>query len=328
MKAGRISTLMAVAMLLTSLCCCPVQAALYLRFTFNEHPPGVAPDDSIVANTGHGIVMSSGKTYRNGYATLDISYVAAPGGSAMHFDAAEKDYVKLVTPDVLPATIMDGGMSIVYWLRFDTTSDGYMSLWTTGTDGSPYEWVYCTLKYPSSGEAPYNQRVFQNPYYLPPADATLINADTWYQLVWTIEGPRGSQRHKYYIDGQIVYASTPEYTMDYLTSTSSRLGITWVNSSQEYRNPFGGDIDQVDIYDVTLSSADVDSLYALGPSTSTSTDPAPPELCSDVISAGHQQPLDFDGDCYVGLSDFAVFAQQWLDCMDPTDNTCDTPWFD
>ena len=326
MRAGRITTHVAVAMLLTMLCYCSVQAAPYLRFTFNEHGSGVDPNDSSVANTGHGASKPDGRIYLEGIENTHPSYIAAPGGSAMHFDGSQKEFVRLATPDVLPANIMDGGMSIVYWLRFETASDSYQSLWTTGTDGGPYTWVYCSLKYPSSGGPPYTQRVFTNPYYLPPADASLVNDDTWYQLVWTIEGEPGSQQHKYYIDGQIVYASTATYTMTYGTNTASRLGITWV--APNYRNPFSGDIDQVDIYDVTLSSDDVDVLYALGPSTSTSTDPALPELCADVISAGYRLSLDFDGDCYVGLSDFALFVQQWYDCMDPTDETCDTPWFD
>ena len=36
-------------------------------------------------------------------------------------------------------------------------------------------------------------------------------------------------------------------------------------------------------------------------------------------------PDDANGDCYIGLSDFANIGAKWLQCMDPAE-ACDEPW--
>jgi len=47
----------------------------------------------------------------------------------------------------------------------------------------------------------------------------------------------------------------------------------------------------------------------------TSTNVSPQPFC-----AVRSMPMDLDGDCRVGLSDFAAFAEQWLSCaLDPPD---------
>ncbi|MCD6392500.1 MAG: LamG domain-containing protein [Planctomycetes bacterium] len=46
--------------------------------------------------------------------------------------------------------------------------------------------------------------------------------------------------------------------------------------------------------------------------------------CADVIADGLLLPYDFDGDCYVGLSDAVVILATWAQCNDPLDASC--PW--
>ena len=39
--------------------------------------------------------------------------------------------------------------------------------------------------------------------------------------------------------------------------------------------------------------------------------------CADVIADGLTNPMDFNTDCKVDILDFAAFAAEWLDCVDP-----------
>ncbi|MFI4911961.1 MAG: hypothetical protein ACIAQZ_09880 [Sedimentisphaeraceae bacterium JB056] len=48
--------------------------------------------------------------------------------------------------------------------------------------------------------------------------------------------------------------------------------------------------------------------------------------CQDVIDMGARLPGDLSGDCYVGLSDFAILAANWLDCNEPSDLDCMVNW--
>ena len=46
--------------------------------------------------------------------------------------------------------------------------------------------------------------------------------------------------------------------------------------------------------------------------------------CADVDADGLLLTYDFDGDCYIGLSDFVVILTDYLECNDPLDPAC--PW--
>ena len=44
--------------------------------------------------------------------------------------------------------------------------------------------------------------------------------------------------------------------------------------------------------------------------------------CQEVIDGGNQILSDFNGDCYVGIEDFAIFVSQWMLCIDPESSNC------
>ncbi len=48
--------------------------------------------------------------------------------------------------------------------------------------------------------------------------------------------------------------------------------------------------------------------------------------CNTVRSFGYKLDSDLSGDCYVNFKDFAVFAQEWLECNEPNDPNCTHPW--
>ena len=47
-----------------------------------------------------------------------------------------------------------------------------------------------------------------------------------------------------------------------------------------------------------------------------------PVNCAEAIADGLGLDMDFNTDCYVDLSDFAVLAEDWLKCNNPEDSNC------
>ena len=51
-----------------------------------------------------------------------------------------------------------------------------------------------------------------------------------------------------------------------------------------------------------------------------------PADCAEVISMGGGLTGDINSDCSVDFKDFSELGQLWLDCVDPQDVLCDSPW--
>ena len=303
-----------------------VQAKLFVRFTFNEHEPGVDPNDSSVANSGHNInVEAYDATVHTGdLEEFHPTYVGSPGGAALHLDGSLKQFVLLHFPgvpgDTLPPSLSEG-MSVAYWLRFETTSDGYMSLLTTiSSNSGPFDQIRHTLRYPSTGVAPYQQRRFQCPYTLPPGDETIFSAGEWHHLAWTLEGDPGvpgSQTMKYFLDGDLKYTAT-NATMRVGTNTASRIGVTWI-PSVGYKEAFSGDLDQVDIYDHTLSDEEVLGLYQAGALVRKTGQvwirTNPPLLAGQFVVAAEWHAVDTATE----MQDFIDAGFNYFGYFDPTD---------
>ncbi|MBN1435836.1 MAG: exo-alpha-sialidase [Sedimentisphaerales bacterium] len=62
--------------------------------------------------------------------------------------------------------------------------------------------------------------------------------------------------------------------------------------------------------------------------TVTHTPPAIPTTCAEAIAAGYGLAGDFNDDCRINLLDLAMLAENWLRCIDPTDNSCERPWWE
>ncbi len=52
----------------------------------------------------------------------------------------------------------------------------------------------------------------------------------------------------------------------------------------------------------------------------------PPADCAAAIAMGFKNYFDVNNDCYVNLKDFAQFAENWMDCINPADSSCSKPW--
>ncbi len=80
------------------------------------------------------------------------------------------------------------------------------------------------------------------------------------------------------------------------------------------------------VYTLTLTVFDPDGvdLPGLGYVSDTVVVTVSEPTCADVDADGLLLAYDFDGNCYIGLSDFVVILTDYLECNDPLDPAC--PW--
>ena len=119
----------------------------------------------------------------------------------------------------------------------------------------------------------------------------------WHHLVGTWDGGGGAL----YIDGNFQYRMPqPHGTLLIKNGMQLQIGA---NEGADSSQHFNGLIDDVRIYDVGLSHAEVLKLYISQGGSGT---------CGEVYKAA-----DMNQDCAINLADFAMFAFEWLDCRDP-----------
>ena len=52
----------------------------------------------------------------------------------------------------------------------------------------------------------------------------------------------------------------------------------------------------------------------------------PPTSCEEALQAGYRIISDLNDDCYASWPDLGILASEWLDCMDPGNENCSSPW--
>ena len=159
--------------------------------------------------------------------------------------------------------------------------------------------------------------------------AGTISTGVWHHIAVVHDGD--NQELRYYVDG----TETDVWEMaDEWVSTSAGYGAAGSWSQGMF---FGQCTPGPDGYcfrgcmtDFRLSNAVVDPVdlgYNSGPLLP-DVPPYVPADCADAISHGYVPTADLVPDCHIDLLDFAFMAQYFLQCYDPTDPTCLTPWLE
>ena len=52
----------------------------------------------------------------------------------------------------------------------------------------------------------------------------------------------------------------------------------------------------------------------------------PPSICHGLWQSGYGIDVDLNHDCYIDVSDLAVFTEEWLECNDPCNPNCTPTW--
>ena len=159
-------------------------------------------------------------------------------------------------------------------------------------------------------------------------------ASDWDSYNYTIPGDNGTQQPwpggAGAINDSVLEDPTftpPAQVAYQATGTFWEIDVT--NSIQSAANgePFEGFLIRYEV-----ETDDTDSWFAFWSTESSNNAPVllidygPPANCAEALAAGFSLLADLNSDCFVNLADFAMFASQWLQCIDPSDQDCDEPW--
>lgn len=128
--------------------------------------------------------------------------------------------------------------------------------------------------------------------------------DEWHMLGMTYDG----STQKLYMDGQLKN-SVAVSAVDASDNVAPVLLGNWNTGSESME--FEGNIDDVKVYSYARTITEIGEEYV---ALKTGVD----YVCNNEIVFDY----DFDGDCRVTLTDFAYFADAWLDCSRIPDTTC------
>jgi hypothetical protein len=125
------------------------------------------------------------------------------------------------------------------------------------------------------------------------ASLTTTSGQVCYAITWNEDTGRAEM----YRNGKLVAAGDTHFTLRSINDFNN-----WLGRAQWNDNGFWGNLDEFRIYDVALPGNSIALSYALG------ADVLPGNPCVN------QPTADINQDCVIDLADFALLAEQWLDC--------------
>ena len=212
-----------------------VENGLVLYYPFNSDT-SVADDESNEGNDG---------TYTGGAAYTGSGY--SGGGGSLD---GVNDYIQIADdPSLRPAHV-----SVSMWINPQITySSGYTIFFTKEQNGSAGGYI---LRYFNGN---LNFTVMDSSYH-PLQVPYTFTAGQWVHIGGTYDGVN----HRLYIDGALVAEQPLSITLNH-TSKAPRIGCTADPTPSLF---FQGTIDDVRVYNRGLSSSEMQSLYAPGPTVS------------------------------------------------------------
>jgi len=159
-----------------------------------------------------------------------------------------------------------------------------------------------------------------------PGVNTPNDVNNWHQLVVTYDentvNPANlghDMKIQLYVDGAFAASTTIVDDVNHLALLGPELAHIMIGSMNDRGWPYncwGGYIDEFSIYRGVLSAQRVAAHYAAWQ----------PITCAEAHLRGMQLKGDLNGDCVVDFEDYAIFADKWLQCNDPTNPNCTPNW--
>ena len=129
--------------------------------------------------------------------------------------------------------------------------------------------------------------------YLNSSASLGANVEVCYAVTWNED----TGRTEMYLNGKIVSGGNIHFSLANMNDINN-----WLGRAQWPDNGFWGNLNEFRIYDVALPANSIAQSYELG------ADVLPSNPCVN------QPTSDINQDCVVDLNDFALIAQQWLEC--------------
>jgi cysteine-rich repeat protein len=192
----------------------------------------------------------------DGTTPLGMSYVAGQVGQAFSLDNTLYQYIDV--PQAQFNFGYDSPFSIVAWIYCKENCQGASIFNRQGTD-EPWTGYDLSLSNQGYGE---NSVIFDmQPNWAYVVTTSPVSSNQWYQVVATYDGSRDINGMKIYVNGTnqdtINFGYSP--TEDFTNSLDPYIGARATDSTV---SPFGGYIDEVAIFNKTLSATEIQSLYS------------------------------------------------------------------
>ncbi len=145
----------------------------------------------------------------------------------------------------------------------------------------------------------------------------VVNNGAWHWFAAVAE----EQALYLYLDGKLQATSG----MTYDPNTTATAGDVNTYISMDY----AASIDDLSVYNTALTSVVDENSQLIGGElfwAFQGIDSSGPITCEEVIAVGYALAGDVNQDCFVGLSDLALIATNWLKCNDPEDVSCEPTW--
>ena len=136
----------------------------------------------------------------------------------------------------------------------------------------------------------------------------VLSSNTWTHIAVSFN----SGIARVYIDG-VLAETTGFYWGASVAASTEGMSIADPRGSGTL---YGG-IDNVFIFDVSLSQEQIQALMT--------TNNAPESICRTIEGYGLTLSADLNSDCHVNIFDLEKFVNEWLLCLNPTDEFCDLP---
>ena len=220
-------------------------------------------------------------------------------GQAVEFDGTQ--YVDL-TANAYPKSGLGNGLeagTILCWVRIDTFTTAATMVLGTHNDGSG---PACQMWYGGTGGQQVNFRLRQNtgdtdmPYVNGLTETTFVGDGQWHLIAASYKKGSGGQL---YVDGKRLGVSDP-YTASPAFDAWAYPMVLGANNNRGIVTEFlDGAIDDLQIYNYVLEMNDIAKIYF---------EVTGQRPCINDYPAQY----DYDSNCIIDLSDFAVFTSQWL----------------
>jgi hypothetical protein len=175
-------------------------------------------------------------------------------GNALHFDGTD-DYINIPYNAALDLTDDQG--TVMGWMKSDVDNIGQNRVWgifrkQTYTNPASDPSYHLGLRQGASSDPMYAFNRSMNVSYV--SSLTPIEANQWYHVVASWDND-----HVYlYLNGQLEISSPKSTTMVYAENARSTIGYGSNNTGGKYAD---GLIDEVRVYDKTLTPLEIASLY-------------------------------------------------------------------
>lgn len=219
-------------------------------WSFNEGVANIAHDFSGNGNNG---TLTNSPTWSTGRL-----------GKALAFDGGD-DYIQI--PDAVFGNYPTSGNTSSYdrtfsvW--FKTTTGGVILGQTDGAAPNTTPSAYVPVLYIANSGTAYGSMFWHNSTTNQNVSSSGYNDGKWHHLVNTYAS---GGLESLYIDGSLVDSQTQDqygYTGDYSYFLGTGFGNTWAGLTNAY-NYFNGSLDEMRVYNRSLSLAEVTTLYRQG----------------------------------------------------------------